>query len=267
MSPVIQFGTRTLLEKLPAVSDLLSIDKEIGKPHSHHPLLFSSQAWSRRLELPWVIREIGPPSRLSILDVGSGNSALPICLARQGAHVVSTDPEIADHLPGLVETVRGALPRLPFRNESFDVVCCISVLEHLRSGLSANIGELCRLSRSKIVLTFDVMLGPHALYGLSKAEVRAFARAFGQRLVAPHDLLVPTGWEARSVGRHVGVCLASLDRPRQGWPSIRLTAWERFLACSARLVRDELWRGRRVRSRLRSLWESPEVGALLPRKR
>src|SRR5207247_4617471 len=88
----IEIATLSALTRTPGVHELLTIDRMIGKPYLEVPRIYNSQAWSRRLELPWAIARLEPVSGSSILDVGSGDSALPIYLARRGAQVTSVDP-------------------------------------------------------------------------------------------------------------------------------------------------------------------------------
>jgi SAM-dependent methyltransferase len=248
----VEIGTRSSLRTIGAVPELLAIDEEIGHPYMTNPIRYNSQAWSRRLELPWVIEQASISSGQTVLDVGSGDSALPIFFSRHGARVVTVDPDVPEHLPRFVATVRAALPQLPFQDSSFDVVCCVSVLEHLKSSFSENLTELFRVARHRIILTFDVALGPHALYGLSRAEVIALARALGKQLSWPPDPLIPSGDEARSAGPQVGVCLVQADRSELGWPDVRLSRTQMLRAALHRLVQRGLWYQLRVRRKLRS---------------
>src|SRR2546428_7728809 len=98
--------------------DLLSIEGEFDRLYKAPPF-YNSLTWSRRLELPWVLEQIGAPSNLTVLDIGSGISALPIYLSRHGAKVVSVDPERPPDLPArTVATARAMVSRLAFRYTS-----------------------------------------------------------------------------------------------------------------------------------------------------
>lgn len=239
----IVIGSEGNLKRVKPISELLDIDREIGIPYVFDSRLFNSQAWSRKLELPWVVSCIGPPEDLSVLDVGSGASALPIFLSRHGARVVSVDPESVRGLPdGSVSRVRAALPHLPFRDGAFDVVSCVSVLEHLGGFFDEYLTELCRVARRRVVLTFDAAFGPFSLTGLSPFELRALAKMLDKPLMRPTDRLGPSGAERRILGPHLGVCLVYIDRPEGGWRHLRLSRGRRFLIRLHRATHSEYMR-------------------------
>ncbi len=235
-------GSRQMVDQTEEIDELLEIDREIGKPYMKEPLIYSSQAWSRRLELPWVIKQVGQPDSMRILDVGSGFSALPIYFARHGAEVVSVDPVRLQELQRRsVTLVRGALPKLPFPDSSFDLVCCVSVLEHLDVDIPDSIAELCRVSRKMVLLTFDVALGPFATFGLSRLELKAFSKMTRKPLVVPADPLIPSISEKGAWAGHMSVCLLRLEKTNGVWPRMQLggiqrglvrlhRAWERFIS-------------------------------------
>lgn len=221
----LRIGREADLRAVRSIPELRDIDREIGEPYIRSPPIFNSEAWSRRLELPWVVGKIGPPHGKAILDVGSGASALPIYLARQGATVVSVDPSPPSRRRGSeTHRVQAALPRLPFRDRSFDVVTCVSVLEHLPLDLGASVGELCRVARHRVILTFDVALGPLAWLGLGRSEVEALADAVGVQFTLPPDPLTPGAIERSVCGPQVSVGLACMDRAVGGWPSVSMGA-------------------------------------------
>ena len=249
-SIIIEIGSRRALDEVGELPELLEIDREINRPYMTDPPLFNSQAWSRRLEIPWVIKEVGEPEGLSILDVGSGTSALPVFLGRRGARVVSVDPEVFHGLPGDM-TVRAvaALPRLPFKDASFDIVCCISVLEHLPLDIGLHFAELCRVARRKVIITFDVALSPLAVLGLSSVELKALSRALGKRIVFPKEMLKPAEPERRICVIELGVCMMAVEKTGGAWPSVRLSEFERRLVRLHRKVQK--WAGKARQNWLR----------------
>lgn len=214
-------GSQTQFASIGGMPELLEIDQEIGRPHMTKPLMWNSQAWSRRLEIPWVIGEIGQLEGVSILDVGSGMSSMPIYLARHGAKVISVDPEIPAGLPDGVRRIRAAVPLLPFKDDTFDVVCCVSVLEHIPGDVTVMFKELCRVARRSVMVTFDVALNLLSTGGLSAVELRAFARSVGTKLEFPPDILVPVGPEKARVSG-VAVCLMRVDETDGRWAVPRL---------------------------------------------
>ncbi len=247
----IIIGSESDLKAIENVPELLEIDQEIGKPYINQPLLFNSQAWSRKLELPWAINKIGQPNGLSVLDVGSGASPLPFFLERRGASVVSIDPEIPPDLPNnSISRVRAALPQLPFRNGAFDIVCCISVLEHLQGQADEQYAELIRVARKRLILTFDVALGPLASFGLSMVVLRALSKTLARPFSIPNDSLRPKGIELKSFGPHIGVCLICIDKTEMKYNGFKLTAKQRILRHIHKVVQDSLAIQRRLVKRL-----------------
>lgn len=227
-------GSRRVLGAEPPVSELLSIDHEIGHPYLTRAGLYNSEAWSRKLELPWVIARIGPARGLRILDVGPGFSALPIYLHRHGARVVSADPQMSTvHRDG-PSRVRAALPRLPFRDSAFDIVVCVSVLEHLPFPLPDVLAELLRLARHRLLLTFDLAFGPLAKLGLSRIELRAIEKAVGSRAIVPPDPLLPSEVEISLTGPNVMVGLLMIDLDSGDPIPLALSPVERFMVAIQR---------------------------------
>lgn len=134
--------------------------------------------WSRRWEYPFVTQRVirlaqqqnsdGP---FRVLDAGSGVTFFPYYLRKElpRSEITCFDSNTSYHPmfaavnSGMRETkvkfVEGLLQKLPFENDYFDAVCCISVLEH-----TGNHGEIldefARVLRpgGLLVLTFDLSL-------------------------------------------------------------------------------------------------------------
>ncbi len=254
MPQVIEIGSNTALGAIKAIPELLAIDKEIDRPYQLNPTIYNSMAWSRRLELPWVIGQMGPFEGLSILDVGSGVSPLPIYLSRKQAKVVSVDMDIERGLPvGCADRVRAALPHLPFRDDSFDVVSCISVFEHVNVGIPECFAELCRVARKQVILTFDIALSPFAPYGLSAVELKAFAKMLGIRLAFPRDILTPTVSEHGKFAGQIGLCMLRVDKTTGEWPTLSLGKTQRLIARMHRILQEHLSHPRRIYRELRKI--------------
>ena len=105
--------------------------------------------------------ELGLRSGDRVLDVGSGFGRHVYECARRGAHVVALDyaadevVQTRDTLAAMVETqeisaekligvLRGDARKLPFPDESFDVVITSEVLEHIQDDVAA-IAEMVRV--------------------------------------------------------------------------------------------------------------------------
>lgn len=105
-------------------------------------LLRSNQLWmSRAWEYPWALlnSQISPDTR--ILDVGSGHSLFPLYLAQRSNYVHSIDtaekqmkmlcPALAAILKVKVNYFVDDATNLSAKDNTYDYVFCISVLEHL----------------------------------------------------------------------------------------------------------------------------------------
>jgi SAM-dependent methyltransferase len=137
--------------------------------------------WSRQWEYPFVFQSVmyysaGHAAPLKILDAGSGVTFLPWLLqeALPAANVSCCDQD--ERLAGIytqinagtgqaVEFTRADMAALPYPDASFDVVYCISVLEHTRNYPDI-IQEFRRVLRpgGRLIITFDVSLdGMHQI--------------------------------------------------------------------------------------------------------
>jgi SAM-dependent methyltransferase len=100
-----------------------------------------------RFEYGTLLRSVESWRGLRVLDIGSGRSTLPHWMSAQGAIVTTFDlpapaePTVGGLLgrvngvvssrPGRVSSAAGSMRQLPFRDGAFDLVTCLSVLEHL----------------------------------------------------------------------------------------------------------------------------------------
>ena len=100
---------------------------------------FSFQATERLLEYPFIHVQI-PPGNGRCLDVGSGDSLLPLELASRGYQVWSIDLRKGyRRLEGMSNliSVQGDIRKTGFPDEFFDVVTAVSSIEHVGLGGSA----------------------------------------------------------------------------------------------------------------------------------
>jgi len=99
----------------------------------------SLYTWSRQWEYAYTLANL-PKNTGKILDAGSGITFFPFFLAEHGHEVFCCDfdPSLdevfreATALAGTkVDFNNSSIDALPYANELFDAVCCISVLEHV----------------------------------------------------------------------------------------------------------------------------------------
>lgn len=93
---------------------------------------------------------VGLP-RGDLLDVGAGRGELAEVAKRLGFHYVGIEP-----VPYLAtpDIVTGVATDLPWADASFEVVCCLDVLEHLiEEDLRPALNEMRRVSRGIVFLT------------------------------------------------------------------------------------------------------------------
>jgi len=84
-----------------------------------------------------------------ILEIGVGNGFTSKYLKERNLNVITFDVEA-----GLSPDAVGSVLKLPFVSESFDVVVCCEVLEHLPySEFSKALKEIHRVSRKHVVLS------------------------------------------------------------------------------------------------------------------
>ena len=123
--------------------------------------------WSRQWEYPFVLANLpaeGAGRRL--LDAGSGYRFFAPMLARRGFEVDACDldasigpkyDEIAARYDVAIEFAQQDLSKLTYADESFDFICCISVLEHTREPAEiVREFKRCLKTEGSLLLTFDV---------------------------------------------------------------------------------------------------------------
>ena len=85
----------------------------------------------------------------TFLNIGSANWILSSLLKQQNKFVIDLDIDLS-----INPNVLGSLPKLPFPNNSFEVVMCFQVLEHLPFIMLEDcLKELCRISSKFITLS------------------------------------------------------------------------------------------------------------------
>lgn len=97
---------------------------------------------------------IAPKGRSSVLDVGARDGRVSIALAPYFETVTALDLAMPDIRHPKVSNVQGDITELQFPDDSFDVVFCTEVLEHIRPEmLERACAEIIR------VAAYDVVIG------------------------------------------------------------------------------------------------------------
>ena len=131
---------------------------------------------------------LAPLEGKTILDVGTGTGRAALALAGRGARVTGVDASAemlavaerrAEAKKLAVKFSRGDVHRLEFPDRSFDAVVCLRVLMHTPDW-RRSLAELCRVSRSRVVLDYPARRSAAAL----QAAARQAAQLFGARVEA-----------------------------------------------------------------------------------
>jgi SAM-dependent methyltransferase len=146
------------------------------------------------------------PTLRPVLDAPCGTGRLRPMLERRGLRYVGLDlsPSMLGEARGAAapSLVQGSVARLPFRDESFDVVVCCRLLHHLdEHELEPVLSELARVAHRLVVASFWDAASLHALrrrVGLRKSEGERGRRAVEKRLL--RELFARSG--ADVVGFH-----------------------------------------------------------------
>ena len=118
-------------ERLRALDDALRQPAQ-ARAQNIRPRELTAPAWSdeRLIEMPWVLaRYRGEPR---VVDIGYANAApeyLEALVAAAPAEVIGLDL-VEAQVPG-IRSVVGDLRALPFPDAAFDVLLCVSTIEHV----------------------------------------------------------------------------------------------------------------------------------------
>lgn len=164
------------------------------------------QLWSRRWEYPFVahaILEYSANRRIQLLDAGAGVTYLPfyLCERSPDIHVTCCDSNAAyaetistlasaDQLSQRISGDVADLRRLGYSANSFDAVCCVSVLEHTDRYVQI-LHEFARVLRpgGLLALTFDLSLDRK--FRLQPGDARELIDALHEHFdcaITPDDL-------------------------------------------------------------------------------
>ena len=185
--PLVKLLSQTLLR------NLWFIPRFAGSPFDSEMILRSNQLWMiKAWEYPWALLNSHLSLNTRILDVGSGWSLFPLYLGQKSNNVDSIDvdekqmkiisPALADIIRVKVNFFVDDTLNISAKDDTYDYVFCISVLEHLEeeveNGIRINknakrldriaIREFLRVIKpgGRVILTLD--------YGNKNSSPRSF---------------------------------------------------------------------------------------------
>lgn len=168
---------------------------------------------------PWVAQEIRcrRGEKLQVLDIGCGGGLLTNHLAMNGYDVTGIDLsysslEVAKHFDQTrkVRYLRANAYELPFKNESFDVVCAMDILEHVENPQKL-IQEAARVLRKNGLFFFHTFNRNVLSYLLVIKGIDWFVKNAPQNMhvyhlfITPEEMKVMCNRESLSVDLLVGL--------------------------------------------------------------
>jgi len=159
--------------------------------------------WSRQWEYPFVLSRvesiIKKTNTVRILDAGSGITFFPYYIKSLNplidVHCVDIDEKLKNNYDRIntngktgVKFSSANLKKTPFENEWFDIVYCISVLEHTND-YGEIIDEFYRILRpdGRLVITFDVSLDGTRHISIDKGTI--LLKSLAEKFIFEGDML------------------------------------------------------------------------------
>jgi SAM-dependent methyltransferase len=127
-------------------------------PATVHPKslldLPSGEARESLLAVHGILRAVLPPGKLAIYEAGGGSTSfLPLSvLNRAYVTVVDIDEDQIRNNTYAQQTILGDIQHYRFRPETFNLVICYNVIEHLPDVEAALLGFCCSLKQGGLVL-------------------------------------------------------------------------------------------------------------------
>jgi ubiquinone/menaquinone biosynthesis C-methylase UbiE len=131
---------------------------QVEKSHYFNLCYDSKERWSSYW---YQIHEVLKQSPKSVLEIGVGNKTVSDYLQKIGIKVTTCDFD-----KNLDPDVTASVLDLPFKENSFDVVLCAEVLEHLPfNDFQKALKEILKVTRSKAILTLPHLSLTHIYFG------------------------------------------------------------------------------------------------------
>lgn len=158
---------------------------------------------------------LAEPRAKQVLEVGCGEGKLATHLIRNApapARYLATDLSLDTVGSGVdprIEFKPASIYELPFATDSFDIVVCCEVLEHLERP-SAGLAELARVARERVLIStpwepvwraMNMARGKYLRdFGNTPGHIQNFTRRDLRELAATHldilDMRTPLPWTA-----------------------------------------------------------------------
>lgn len=206
-----RWGTRSELEE-PRFKEIV---KEMEAFGQIYPL------WSRTWEYPYAYLNSDLTKDSRVLDVGCGNSLLKFFLASRCGeiHCIDKSPiELPDNSG--ITFKQCDMRRIPYPDNYFDSVFCISVLEHTKEPPMRYINEMLRVLKpgGNLLLTVDVNRWP-TQWKFKGDEINKLCRNLNIELPArPQDILKSENHsEGKIVGEGLSVMGFVIQRGGKFW--------------------------------------------------
>jgi len=165
-------------------------------------------------EYPWVLSTLQLEPGLSVLDAGCGRSPIQFALGHLGCDVVGIDPNEGVDWHGIDRSLarrfdcpiryrREGMESISFPDQTFDRVCCVSVIEHCRAepvsdDLAVPMNEADRDLQARMMKEMLRVLKPGGLlvvtvdYAIARSSIEPAANPDVAHLIAATGL-EPTG--------------------------------------------------------------------------
>jgi ubiquinone/menaquinone biosynthesis C-methylase UbiE len=213
----------------------------------------SKQNYFRWLEYPLALSIGDPKDGDRVLEIGSEWVSLITWFVASNfdTHVTALDrreitQENIDYVKRIaakanvaedrLKLVEGDATRLPFEDESFDLIYCISMMEHIPSPVdSMIIVEIARVLApgGRVVLSFPFSHGDHIEFG-NWMGIGASQRHYNEftarwRLVVPSELWFKNATAFGETDPWVGHTYLNMDRDKQkGWCADHVVNWNKY---------------------------------------
>ncbi|MBC8490524.1 MAG: class I SAM-dependent methyltransferase [Bacteroidetes bacterium] len=183
------------------------------------------------------ILELIPNDVDTILDVGCGDGRVTNALFHHYPFVIGVDISTAGLGKVQPKTICGSSTTLPFRDNTFDLVLCGQVLEHLDDlSLDSTMSELMRVSRRYVLV--DVPYQENLEFGMVRCDkclsvfhgslhLRSFSKESLKNCFAGKSNIIRCELSGKGNRQYSSVFLTKLNRLFTGYYSY----WHRNLRC------------------------------------